>query len=118
MLYKRIIHIHIVNTQNLLKHKTLHFKMQYIKNIPEVPDFAMVPKFLIKSSFVIPIPLSRIDRIFFSLSNLICITLCFIKGYTLSTPQNTNTVFYKQEKLLALALHDVNRYNFYNQHYI
>jgi hypothetical protein len=28
---------------------------------------------LIKSSFVIPIPLSRIERIFFSLSNFICI---------------------------------------------
>ena len=53
--------------------------MQYIKNLPEVPDFAMVPKFLIKSSFVIPIPLSRIERIFFSLSNLIYITSYYIK---------------------------------------
>jgi hypothetical protein len=31
----------------------------------------MVPRFLIRSSLVIPIPLSRIERIFFSLSNLI-----------------------------------------------
>jgi len=39
--------------------------------VPEVPDFAMVPRFLIRSSLVIPIPLSRMERIFFSLSNLI-----------------------------------------------
>lgn len=39
--------------------------------IPDVPDFAIVPKFLIKSSFVIPMPLSRIEIVFFSLSNLI-----------------------------------------------
>nr|GMD94442.1 Uncharacterised protein [Ipomoea batatas]GMD96201.1 Uncharacterised protein [Ipomoea batatas]GMD97498.1 Uncharacterised protein [Ipomoea batatas]GMD98416.1 Uncharacterised protein [Ipomoea batatas]GME00123.1 Uncharacterised protein [Ipomoea batatas] len=42
--------------------------------IPDVPDLAMVPKFLTKSSFVIPIPLSRIERIFLSLSNLIWIS--------------------------------------------
>lgn len=47
------------------------YKIQ-LKILPEVPDLAMVPRFLIKSSFVIPIPLSRIERIFFSLSNLIC----------------------------------------------
>jgi hypothetical protein len=33
----------------------------------------MGTKFLIKSSFVIPIPQSRIEMIFFCLSNLICI---------------------------------------------
>lgn len=41
------------------------------KLAPEVPDLAMVPKFLMRSSFVIPIPRSRIDNNFFSLSNLI-----------------------------------------------
>jgi hypothetical protein len=40
--------------------------------VPEVPDFAMVPRFLIRSSLVIPTPLSRIERTLFSLSNLIC----------------------------------------------
>lgn len=39
--------------------------------LPEVPDLAMVPKFFIKSSFVIPIPLSRIESTFRSVSNLI-----------------------------------------------
>ena len=48
------------------------FHISYLHYIPDVPDFAIVPKFLIKSSLVIPIPLSRIERIFFSLSNLIC----------------------------------------------
>jgi hypothetical protein len=45
------------------------------KAVPEVPDLAIVPRFLIRSSLVIPIPLSRMDRIFFSLSNLICISI-------------------------------------------
>jgi hypothetical protein len=45
------------------------------KAVPEVPDLAIVPRFLIRSSLVIPIPLSRMERIFFSLSNLICISI-------------------------------------------
>lgn len=45
-----------------------------ISQVPKVPDLAMVPKFLIKSTFVIPIPLSRIERILFSLFNFICIS--------------------------------------------
>jgi hypothetical protein len=46
-----------------------------VPEVPEVPDLAIVPRFLIRSSLVIPIPLSRMERIFFSLSNLICISI-------------------------------------------
>jgi hypothetical protein len=40
-----------------------------------VLDLEIVPKFLIISFLVIPIPLSRMEIIFFSLSNLICISI-------------------------------------------
>ena len=47
-----------------------------------VPDLAIVPKQLIKSSRVMPIPLSRIVSVFASLSTLTC-------TFKLSSPSNT-----------------------------
>ena len=38
-----------------------------------VPDLAIVPKLLIRSSFVIPIPVSIIVRVFFSVFGIISI---------------------------------------------
>jgi hypothetical protein len=38
-----------------------------------VPDLAMVPKFVINYCFVIPIPVSRIVRVFVTLSGIISI---------------------------------------------
>lgn len=53
--------------------KLAHASMQAHKyNAPEVPDLAMVPRFLTSSSLVIPMPRSRMDRMRFSLSREIC----------------------------------------------
>ena len=39
-----------------------------------VPDFAIVPRLLTRSALVIPIPVSMIDRILFSLSGTMRMT--------------------------------------------
>ena len=41
---------------------------------PEVPDLAIVPRFLTRSSLVMPTPVSRISSVFFSLST--CAATC------------------------------------------
>jgi hypothetical protein len=59
-------------------HSTVGFSLTVVvvalekSNLPDVPDLAIVPRFLMRSSLVIPMPVSRIVKIFFSLSSLIC----------------------------------------------